>query len=622
MADLTEIRRTALRALIPPPKLRLSEWIEANVVLPADTSALPGPVRLWPYQKGIADAISDPAIERVTLVKAARLGFTTLLTGTIGAFIANEPAPILALLPTESDARDYVVSDVEPIFAASPALRGLLSDDVEEGERNTLLHRRFPGGSLKAVAARAPRNLRRHTARVLLIDEADAMETTAEGNPLRLAERRTLTFSNRKIVIGSTPVFEETSAVLQSYAASDMRVFEVPCPGCGAFTEILWQHIEWKSDRTDTAAFRCPHCTELIEERCKAAMVAQGRWRATIDTIDGVDSVHTLSEAKGTHNASTLSRHAGFRLNALVSLLANASWSCLAAEFVAAKESPEELQVFVNTVLAQGWREQGVELDEGALAGRAEDFDLSHIPPEVLFISAGIDCQTDRLECSIVGWTKTAEALVLSHSVIWGAPTDDETVWLEADQLLRSRFRHPFGASIGIDSTIIDSGFATESVYSFAFPRMSRKIFAGKGQAGSYPVLRMAKATSKSAHNGRLALIGADTVKSIVFSRLQHGRSIRFSKSVLEASPTYFEQLCSERRIIRYVRGRPVRRFERVSHRARAESLDCLCYAWAARSIVQVPADARETSLRNPEAASPPPAVYRSRFMEKHRAGR
>ena len=76
------------------------------------------------------------------MVKPVRVGFTTLLTGAIGAYVANEPAPILALLPTEADCRDYV-SDIEPIFAASPALRGALSADQEEGERNTLLSRRF-----------------------------------------------------------------------------------------------------------------------------------------------------------------------------------------------------------------------------------------------------------------------------------------------------------------------------------------------------------------------------------------------------------------------------------------------------------------------------------------------
>jgi phage terminase large subunit GpA-like protein len=65
----------------------------------------------------------------VTLVKPVRVGFTTLLTGAIGSYIVNEPSPILALLPTESAARDYMVSDIEPIFDASPALRGALERD-------------------------------------------------------------------------------------------------------------------------------------------------------------------------------------------------------------------------------------------------------------------------------------------------------------------------------------------------------------------------------------------------------------------------------------------------------------------------------------------------------------
>ena len=30
--------------------------------------------------------------------------------------------------------------------------------------------------------------------------------------------------------------------MLRSYGASDQRVFEVPCPSCGGFTEVLWQH--------------------------------------------------------------------------------------------------------------------------------------------------------------------------------------------------------------------------------------------------------------------------------------------------------------------------------------------------------------------------------------------
>ena len=64
---LTTIRARVLAALIPPPRLQLSAWIEREIVLPEGTSALPGRVRLWPYQREIADAISDALIERITL---------------------------------------------------------------------------------------------------------------------------------------------------------------------------------------------------------------------------------------------------------------------------------------------------------------------------------------------------------------------------------------------------------------------------------------------------------------------------------------------------------------------------------------------------------------------------
>jgi hypothetical protein len=41
-----KVRARSLRALIPPSRLRLSEWIERSVYLPAGVSALPGPVRV------------------------------------------------------------------------------------------------------------------------------------------------------------------------------------------------------------------------------------------------------------------------------------------------------------------------------------------------------------------------------------------------------------------------------------------------------------------------------------------------------------------------------------------------------------------------------------------------
>jgi phage terminase large subunit GpA-like protein len=149
---LNEIRRRAFAALIPPPQMALSEWIEANVILPQGLTAVPGSMRLYPQQRGIADAIGDPEIPRVTVLKAARIGYTVLLSSAIGHFCVNDPAPILALLPVESDCKDFVKSDLEPLFTSSPALAGVFADVARVGQRgkrrDTILSRFFPGGSL------------------------------------------------------------------------------------------------------------------------------------------------------------------------------------------------------------------------------------------------------------------------------------------------------------------------------------------------------------------------------------------------------------------------------------------------------------------------------------------
>ncbi|MGP9814427.1 phage terminase large subunit family protein [Rhodopseudomonas sp. NSM] len=593
---LEEVERRALAVLRPPPKLTLSDWIENNVYLPDGVSSLPGLVRLWPFQREIADAIGDPAIERVTLVKPVRVGFTTLLTGSLGAFVANDPAPILALLPTEADARDYMVSEIEPIFSASPVLAGVIGDAKDESGRNTILSRRFPGGSLKIVAAKAPRNLRRHTARVLLVDEADGMEVTAEGPPIALAEKRTLSFADRKIVIGSTPTFEDASYILRSYAQSDQRIFEVPCPECEARTEIAWKHIEWPSGKPHLAQFVCPVCGCAIDERHKAGMVTAGAWRATAPDVFG---------------------HAGFRLNALVSLLPNASWGKLAAEFVAAKGDRTTLQVFVNTILAQGFRaDGGEEVDDEALAKRAEPFSCEAMPEAVLTITAGVDVQRDRLEITLLGWAEDGTMFVLKSLVIWGKPADDST-WAELDEFLKSRFPHPFGGSLAIDATAIDSGDGEtmECVYRFCFPRAARKIFAIKGDGGfRRPFIE--RSTSSKTRGGLLFIVGTDPVKDHVAAKLTSGSNgIRFSDT-LPAS--WFEQLCSERAIVRYVRGQPARRFERIPGR-RAEALDCVVYAVAIRQLLNPNWASRAEALRSPELAlapAPRPRVIRSSWMD------
>lgn len=119
-------------------------------------------------------------------------------------------------------------------------------------------------------------------------------------------------------------------------------------------------------------------------------------------------------------------RACGIPARALVSCLPNASWAKLAAEFLDAKDHPDKLQVFVNTILAQGWLESVDEIDEASLQARAELFGLTNIPTEVLVVTAGRDVQDERIETTLIGWTRT-DALILANYAVWGSSLENTT---------------------------------------------------------------------------------------------------------------------------------------------------------------------------------------------------
>jgi phage terminase large subunit GpA-like protein len=207
---------------------------------------------------------------------------------------------------------------------------------------------------------------------------------------------------------------------------------------------------------------------------------------------------------------------------------------------------------------------------------------------------------------------------VLDHVIHWGPPDQDQ-VWRDLDDLLKTRWPHSSGGIIGIDAAVIDSGYATDSVYRFAFARAGRRIMAGKGMPGSRPIIAASKSriSTRTGLAGRLWIVGVDAVKTALFSRLSRGRSIRFSE-VLEAS--FFEQLASERIITRFSRGQPARLFERIAGK-RAEALDALVYATAAKAVLGAVAwDQREAALRQATSQVPTPrrpAVIRSAWLER-----
>jgi len=143
-------------------------------------------------------------------------------------------------------------------------------------------------------------------------------------------------------------------------------------------------------------------------------------------------------------------------------------------------------------------------------------------------------------------------------------------------------------------------------VYAFARSRFGRKVAASKGMAGfSRPPLQR-KGQS-------VFIVGSDAIKNSIFNRLSAGKSIRFSGD-LEAR--FFEELVSERCVVRYTRGQPTRAFERIPGTP-AECLDAFTYSLAARGLINIDLDRREAELSSAAAPTTRQTIFKSSFFNR-----
>lgn len=571
--------------LSAPPVLTLSEWAERYAVLSRETSAQTGRFQAFGYQTGIMDAITDPAVEDVTVMKGARVGFTKILDHAIGYYIHYDPSPILMVQPREEDAEDFSNTEIAPMLRDTPVLAALVGDLKAKDSKQKIKKRVFKNGSsISFVGANSPGGFRRVTVRVVLLDEVDGYPKKGagdEGDQIKLAAKRAETFWNSKIVKGSTPTKKGESRIEKSFYTGDQRYFNIACPHCGEHQVLEWggkdkpYGIKWGKDDQgnhlpETAYYVCRHNGCIIEEADKAAMVGGGHWRAT-------------QPFKG---------HASFHIWAGYSLHVKAAWSKLVAEWLEVHNDPLGRQTFVNLVLGLPYEDRGMNaLNEHTLASQTEVFG-AEVPDGVAVITVGGDTQIDRVELEFIGWGRNEESWSIDHVVIDGDPDEPET-WVRVDAALKRIYYRADGRPFSVQAACIDSGGAhTQKVYEFCKARLGRKIWAIKGESARggarNPVWPTKKPSSRLKTSFRPVIIGVNAAKDVVRTRL----AIKPPDKLGEPKPglmhfpadrdvNYFAQLLAERSVLKVVNGQRFRVWEQLPGRAN-EALDCRVYGYAA----------------------------------------
>lgn len=559
----------------PPSRVPMSEWADAHRVLSSESSAEPGQ---WvtakaPYEKEIMDAISNPLTPRVVVQKASQLGITDCaILNTVGYHIAEDPCPMLVVQPTIELAEAFSSDRLAPMIRDSPQLRAKIADPKARDSGNTLRRKAFKGGYVALGGANSAASLAGRPVRVALLDEVDRYPASAgtEGNPLQLAIARTTAFWNRKAVIVSSPGIKGVSHIEREMEQSTQEHWFLPCAECGTYQTLAWERMRFKD-----VTHRCSHCGKHTPKY--KWLMGKGEWRA--------------SKHKDDYGNKIAIR--GFYLSGLYNPWVE--WEILVAEFLRAVESSKEgdiepLKAFQNTRLGLLHEDTGDKVNVDLYRYRREVY-AGEIPEGVVVLTAGVDVHEQQLNYEIVGWGRHRESWGIEYGFLDGDAREEDVWHLLDDAVYHRVFKTHDGKRMRVKKIAVDSGYASDFVYSYTKPRQPRAI-AVRGEGGlGKPLIKMQSFVKTN--QARLVTLGVDTGKEEIVNRLlvdQAGPGYCHFPMAADKEPTrgydvdYFKGLTAERRIVKNKNGFKTYMWVKFLSQ-RNEPFDCRNYALAALSF-------------------------------------
>ncbi len=559
--------RKILLNLKPPEQISVSEWADRYRRLPRESSSESG---MWktsrtPYLKKIMDSVSDPTVRKIAIMSSAQIGKSELIINIIGYYVHIDPTSILLVQPTEKTAKGFSTKRIEPSIRDTPVLEELVNH-----RESAMLEKKFPGGFLSIVGSNSPATLSSQPIQILCCDEVDRYELSAghEGDPLKLAEKRTLTYQDiDKHIFVSTPTLKGVSRIEDEFLLGTMEEWELPCPGCGEFQVLTWNKIKFVLDEkrklveSEPVLCLCEHCGELNDEY--AWKKGDGRWQETKEN----------KEIKTFHLASLVSPWR--------------TWDKIVKDFLDSKNDKEKLKVWTNTELGETFALFGDGVESSKLLQRREKYGCD-LPEGVLIITAGVDVQNDRVEIEVVGWGENYESWGIKYHKIYGEPTSSE-LWDNLDLFLSQTFKFANGNELSIALTCIDTGGGhTSQVYKFLKRKRNYRIMGIKGMGGANAIAFIHKKPTLIKNYGiRIQILGVNSGKTTVMGRLQSemvGESychfpVEYDKGYDEV---YFDGLTAEHQVIKFISGQKQAVWELKKSNARNEPFDCRNYATAA----------------------------------------
>ena len=566
--QVTPYQQTALRSLMPPEDLTVSQWAEHYRVLDSKAAALPGPWRneKTPYLVAIMDELLNYETEEIVFCKPSQVGGTEVIMNILGYIIQQDPSPTLAVYPSDILADSIYKNRILPMIMASPTIL----ERYHENE-STQSELQFDGMYLSLTGSNSPANLASKAIRFLFLDEVDKYPGASkkEADPISLARERTKTFHNRKIFMTSTPTLR-TGHIWKALEGCDIiKHYFVPCPHCGKYIELKWADISLPkdetmsyADRAEFAVYVCPECAAIITDQHKPQMLRYGEWR-------------TVQEN------TKYARKVGFWMNTFYSPFVR--FSEIAKEFLMSKDDPDLFQNFTNSWLAEPWEDTKLKTSKDLVMERQTELAEFTVPDWTKLLTAGVDVQENSVYWTIRAWGDFLTSQNVAHGQAYS--------FKEVEQIMNLEYRTESGAMAIVNLCLIDSGYEADAVYDFCAlnAEWAKPAKGSSNPMQSHFKLSTVNKDASKAYGMDLVIVDGGKYKDMIASRM-HRKNGNGSWMVYKGcDEEYAEQVTAEHKIL-VKNGNSKPRLEWVPKHSHADNhyLDAEVYAMAAADTLGV----------------------------------
>jgi phage terminase large subunit GpA-like protein len=299
--SIIEVAEISLARLKPRNPISTVEWAEKNRKFRTPEGDAMVPYDRWqtPYNIAKMDALDDPNVELVVVVKPSRSGGTTVAENYLGRMIDFGPMGRVGwYLGTDESVKKYCESEVRNFFQDHPQLSKRIGSGKSDNNNTSKL---ISGHMVEWLSAKDD-NFRNRQFVFGVMDEPDGWSKFSESPETQLSGRQKRIGTLRKGIILSHPDKGWKAGVAAAFKSSSRGIYIMRCPEClffaSAHSTNLWKDVPqfklFYSRNHDidfdkrlemaekTAGMLCPKCGSILSDEQRFKMVdeagAEGWW--------------------------------------------------------------------------------------------------------------------------------------------------------------------------------------------------------------------------------------------------------------------------------------------------------------------------------------------------------